>query len=63
MIRHDDWDSLDDPHKEPYVLPERIDKIEFSYDGGRLAVTINDQEVYASVEGTRDCHITLDRDE
>jgi len=61
MIKHDDWDTLEDAKEQDYVLPERIDSIDVSYDGGRLEIRINEQCAYSACEGTRDCTVTLDR--
>lgn len=63
MIQHKDWDDDGDAREQSYVLPERIEAIDVSHDGGRLAITINGQQIFYSCEGTRDCTITLDRRE
>lgn len=61
MIQHEDWDSGEEAQEQAYVLPEHIESISVSHDGGRLEIQINSQKVFYSCEGTRDCTITLDR--
>lgn len=60
MITHEDWDEGTRRTQEG-VLPERIDSISVSHDGGRLSITVNDVQVYYSCDGTRDCTVSIDR--
>lgn len=43
-----------------YVLPEKISRIEISYDGGRFSVTINDTEVFSDRCCSHDVSLILD---
>lgn len=43
------------------VLPEKIDKISFSYDGGRVSVCINGVSVYEDNGISSDFEIELQR--
>lgn len=63
MITHEDYDSHTTKIDKNYKLPENIDSVSFSHDGGRVYIYINGQEVFKSYTGTRDCEITLDRQE
>lgn len=60
MIRHMDFDN----HKETVInnakLPDGIDHIEFSYDGGRVEISINGRIIYKTSSGTQDCSIEID---
>lgn len=60
MITHKDWDE-GTKQTEPGVLPDSIDSITVSHDGGRLTITVNDVQIFYSCEGTRDCTIHIDR--
>lgn len=61
MIEHSDYDDYENDIKREYVLPDRIDSIVITHDGGRLDISINSEQAYYTCEGTRDCSITLDR--
>ncbi len=61
MIEHSDYDDYENDLKREYVLPDRIDSIVVTHDGGRLGISINSEQAYYTCEGTRDCSITLDR--
>lgn len=61
MIKHDDWDATEaDTTEEAYRLPEKVESVSFSHDGGRIYVSINGVEVYKTMRGTRDCTIEID---
>ena len=61
MIAHTDWDAAGAKKTTAYVLPERIETITVSHDGGRLFVSINGVEVFKAYDGTRDCCIEINR--
>lgn len=61
MITHIDYDAHN-TNTTNTCLPEVIDKIEVTHDGGRLYIYINDKEIYTGTSyGVRDYVITLDR--
>ena len=53
--------SRDNDHTETKnpKLPAKIETIEFSYDGGRVGVTINGKQVFYSMLGGIDCKVEL----
>ena len=48
MIELDNYDHNGIGESRKYNLPKEIKKINFSYDGGRVSVFINDIEIYQS---------------
>lgn len=56
--------SRDNDHKqtEAVVLPTNIESIEFSYDGGRVGVTINGKSVFYSHFGGNDCSVVINKE-
>lgn len=62
MIEHIDFDSSISTTNK-YSLPDKIEEIEISHDGGRISISINGQEAYRSCSGTRDCAIKINKSE
>lgn len=61
MIKHYDWDATEAGTKEEaYKLPEKVESVSFSHDGGRIYISVNGVEVYETFCGTRDCTIDID---
>jgi hypothetical protein len=62
MITHTDYDGPVNNNivTEDYKLPEKVEKMSFSYDGGRLSIYINGEEAYQAYFGTRDCCVEID---
>jgi hypothetical protein len=42
-----------------YKLPERIESMCFSYDGGRCSIWINDQEAFTTIMASKDFTIQI----
>jgi len=62
MLRHSDFDSHSSTTHD-VKLPEKVDAISVSHDGGRLEIYINGALCYNALVGTRDCNISIDRRE
>jgi len=62
MIKHTNYDEIDEHTEKPYLLPERIDTFQVMHDGGRLGIDINGSTVFYEMSGTRDCIVVLDRE-
>lgn len=54
--------SYDNNHEEtkPVKLPEKIESLSFSFDGGRVGVSINGEQVFYSMLGGNDCNVEID---
>ena len=54
--------SYDNNHDEtqPVKLPEKIESLSFSYDGGRVGISINGKQVFYSMLGGNDCNVEID---
>jgi hypothetical protein len=54
--------SRDNEYKETKAvkLPKNVESVSFSYDGGRLAVTVNGEQVYYTMLGGNDCRVEID---
>jgi len=39
---------------------DKIEKISFSYDGGRLTIIVNGEEVYSTKDAGSDCNIEME---
>lgn len=62
MINVSDYAGHSEPEfNEEYTLPEKIDRISFSYDGGRVSVYINGVEVFENNCMSSDFEIELVR--
>lgn len=58
-----DYKSYDNDNSVEGMLfhtVEKIDTISFSYDGGRLTVTINGKTVYHTVNAGSDCNVDIE---
>lgn len=53
--------DLRSEEKTEIELPEKIDNISFSYDGGRVEVVINGITVVSSYSGGNDCGVSINR--
>ena len=62
MLVHNDFDTSSHSNHD-VKLPEKVDNISISHDGGRLEIVVNGQLVYNAMCGTRDCEISIDRRE
>lgn len=62
MIIHKDYDCSLNIVEKDYKLPTEITRISISHDGGRISIQINNEDVYYSSFGTRDCNIEINRD-
>lgn len=60
MLKHKDFDNYSEDYYE-ISIPENINSISFSHDGGRISIEINNEEIYSTIFGTRDCCIEIDR--
>jgi len=40
-------------------IPEKINNIYFSYDGGRLSININGKEIFYTAFAGNDCAVTI----
>jgi len=60
MIEHTDYDTGKVINVD-YKLPDNIQNISFSYDGGRLYISINNKEIYKNFSATRDCCVEITR--
>lgn len=47
-------------HSKAVQLPKEVRSLGFSYDGGRVSVSINGEQVFSSHEAGNDCCIELD---
>lgn len=61
MLVHEDYDERETYTEEEITLPEQIDSIRVSSDGGRLTIKVNGVELFYSCLGTRDCSIEITR--
>jgi hypothetical protein len=61
MLIHEDYDSRTTHVQPETTLPENIDSIRVSHDGGRLTIEVNGVSVYYSYGDTRDCSIEIIR--
>lgn len=61
MITHTNYDTGSVQSVE-FDMPKTIDRMEFSYDGGRVEIYVNGVLVFASFSGSRDCNISMTRD-
>jgi len=54
--------SYDNNHDEtqPVKLPEKVESLSFSYDGGRVGISINGKQVFYSMLGGNDCNVEID---
>ena len=59
MLTHADFDDHTEYHQKAITLPEKVERIQVDYDGGRLSITVNGKTIYHAVSGTRDCRITI----
>ena len=60
MIIQNDWDAHTEVTTSIKPIPDKVDSIQFTHDGGRISISINGVEVYHTALGTRDCCILLD---
>lgn len=61
VSRYDTMPSgISDDEVHPITLPSEITSIGFSYDGGRIGVTINGKDVYYNASGSIDFLLTID---
>lgn len=61
MIKHVDFDD-NRTMIEEFVMPDTVNAVGVTHDGGRLAITINGVQVFRATLGTRDCAIDITRD-
>jgi hypothetical protein len=59
MIKYESYENNPTIESAEYVLPDDVKSISFSYDGGRLNVFINGEEVYSSMSAGNDFNIQL----
>lgn len=60
MIVHNDFDARENKKLEG-KLPEKVESISISHDGGRIEIVVNGNLMYSAMLGTRDCEISIDR--
>ena len=63
-IEHTDWDTgekVNVEKRELHEMPERVDSVKVTHDGGRLGIYINDILAFYESEGTRDCEVVIRR--
>lgn len=58
---HQDYDGNNEEIDRKVSLPEQIDSISFTHEGGRVTVNVNGKELYSTSLGTRDCEIEIRR--
>lgn len=62
MIRHVDYDANETTNTRA-CLPEVIDRLSIDYDGGHLVIYVNGDVFHNVSTGTRDCSISIDRED
>ena len=60
MIEMKSWD-LGDKIVADYKLPDEVYHICFSYDGGRVGVVINGEELFYTALAGNDCSVSIDK--
>lgn len=59
MIEYDDFTPFEKPKRQAFDLPRVLREISISYDGGRLSVYMNGQEVYKNMLASNDFCVTI----
>lgn len=59
MIIFQSYDTGEDISKEHYNIPDKVENISISYDGGRLHVWIGNEEVLSTMMAGNDFNVTI----
>lgn len=63
MLEYEDYTSSDKPERKAFDFPRVLKDMNICYDGGRLHIYINNQEVYTNMLASNDFSITLNSEE
>jgi len=65
MLKHYDYDNrqnIEHHFDSNVTIPDSVELIQVSHDGGRLKIAINGEVLYETLSGTRDCSIAIDKE-
>lgn len=61
LVTHEDYDGSCSKSEKVIDLPYHVEDICVTHDGGRLGLSVNGEQVFYSMSGTRDCSVEIER--